>query len=156
TQIERLGLSELFDEGEPVAEPAAAGQLASTSLTSPSQGWQQQGSQQPSTQQFGREQVVPAAAVGGQPTSGNLQWPDQSASIPNLSVTGGQNSASQQSLAIQSQVGAVGEAPMAASNTRQVICIVRDSAGHDKVVTINAPPEQLLQMIQQQSQQQIK
>ena len=42
---------------------------------------------------------------------------------------------------------------MTAGTTRQVICIVRDSAGQDKVVTIDAPPEQLLQMIQQQSQQ---
>ena len=161
-QIERLGLSELFDEGQPVAEPAAVVQLASASVASPSQGWQQPNMQQPNMQQPSREQVVPVAAAAVQPASGALPWPDQSASIPNASAGGGQNPATGQPLAIQfpanqspARAGGVSpiNSPMTASNTRQVICIVRDSEGQDKVVTIDAPPEQLLQMIQQQGQQ---
>jgi hypothetical protein len=119
-QIQRLGLSELFEGSQPAAAPASPVQLASHSL----------------------------------------QWPDQSATVPNLNSPQLTSAASSPALppatsapGFSSEADVAVEEPvqMSASHTRQIICIVRDSGGQDKVVTIDAPPEQLLQMIQQSS-----
>lgn len=128
-QIERLGLSELFEGSVPRNSPEPEMQLASSSPKSASaDGWQPPGSSVP---------VVTAAGTE------SLQWPDQDAKVPKL----GNNSINPNSLAAQS--GAGGEVPVSANNTRQIICIVRDTGGQDKVLTIDAPPDQLLRMLQQ-------
>jgi len=111
-QIQRLGLSELFESAAPTPVASSPEQLASQSL----------------------------------------QWPDQSATVPTLNsshLASASTSAPAGSPAAASDVA--GPVSMSASNTRQLICIVRDAGGQDKVVTIDAPPEQLLQMIQQSS-----
>lgn len=171
-QIERLGLSELFDEGQPAGHSqfaangsassgsASSGpvQLASTTTQSGSQssaqGWQQPSGQvsgQPST----ATQSIPPAAVGQAKASGGdtLHWPDQSASVPYLGASNHSRSPSQASgepAAGGPALAGAGDGQQAnASNAQQVICIVRDASGRDQVVTIDAPPPQLLQMIQQ-------
>ena len=142
TQIERLGLSELFEGDQPSAGPNATASLASATVAAPTQGWQGTGAQSATAPQV----VLPAVASAEPTANSALQWPDQSASVPSLS-------ASQSTFAAaQSSAGAGEERPSNASNTRQVICIIRDAGGEDKVVTIDAPPEQLLQIIEQQTQ----
>ncbi|MEO8268720.1 MAG: hypothetical protein ABI557_03305, partial [Aureliella sp.] len=111
---------------------------------SPSQVWPLSNSQRP----VGEQAAAPLTPA----SSGDLRWPDQLASIPKLSGPSGTHSADEQELANQSPVTTGGTPRMSASSIRQVICIVRESGCQDKVVTIDAPPEQLLQMIQQQSQ----
>ncbi len=128
-QIERLGLSELFEGSHPQTLPNPEVQLASAqSELGSAGGWQ------PPSQ---TDTVVASMDTD------TLQWPDQSAQIPNLDNprSSGNTPAANS--------GAAGREALTASNTRQIICIVRDTGGQDKVVTIDAPPDQLLQMIQQ-------
>lgn len=183
-QIERLGLSELFDGGQPVGRsqlaanspassngpvpnsPISNGTVQLASSTTPSapqssaQGWQQP-SGQASPQPSAANQSIPPAAVGQAPASagGTLRWPDQSASVPDLagsnhsrnpSNASGELAAGDSTLAGAGdgqQISASNAQPV--SNAQQVICIVRDASGRDQVVTIDAPPPQLLQLIQQ-------
>lgn len=133
-QIERLGLSELFDEGQPVGQSQLASHIQADSAPN-------------------SNQPIPSAAVAQTPASADdsLRWPDQSASVPNLSGgSNNQNNASAQAAASESTLAGAGGGQRAnASNAQQVICIVRDATGQDQVVTIDAPPPQLLQLIQQ-------
>ncbi len=114
TQIERLGLAELFNGGTTPAA-AATTQLASAPKAPTSAGWQ-----------AGQAQTATAQTEP-------LQWPDSAASAP------------------ADPLEKVSAAPGQSANVsaQQLICIVRDANGEDKVVTIEAPPAQLLQMIQQ-------
>ncbi len=133
-QIERLGLSELFDEGQPAVQSQLASNIQADSAPN-------------------SKQRIPPAAAAQAPASADdsLNWPDQSASVPNLSgSSNNQNNASAQAAASDLTLAGVGDEQRAnASNVQQVICIVRDAAGQDQVVTIDAPPPQLLQLIQQ-------
>lgn len=167
-QIERLGLSELFDVGQSAGHnqlaangTAASGAVQLASTTSPSgsptsaQGWQQP-SGQANGQPLTANQSIPPAAVGPAPAataSDTLRWPDQSASVPDLagsSKSRNPSPASGQSAAGDSNLAGTEDGQQTeASNAQQVICIVRDASGRDQVVTIDAPPPQLLQMIQQ-------
>lgn len=105
-QIERLGLSELFVGSATPAEASSA-----TGSWSPSGSPQEQAS--------GPGAVQPAS------TRSELQWPDQTASLPATSQPAG--------------------------GTQQIMCIMRDAEGNDRLVTIDAPPAQLLDLIQQSS-----
>jgi thioredoxin-like negative regulator of GroEL len=135
-QIERLGLSELFEGSRPTTSPHDEVQLASaTSQSASPQGWQP-----PSSSTVGVP--APGDSAAATPTE-SLSWPDQNAKIPNV------NAPLTLSNSLAGQGGAGGELPVLASNTRQIICIVRDTGGQDRVLTIDAPPDQLLQMLQQ-------
>ncbi len=134
-QIERLGLSELFEGSRPRTSPQAEVQLASsTSQPTSPQGWQPPSSS-----------AVGASAPGGSAAAAteSLSWPDQNAKVPNL------NGPLMLNNSLAEQGGAAGEQPVSASHTRQIICIVRDTGGQDRVLTIDSPPDQLLQMLQQ-------
>ena len=134
-QIERLGLTELFEGSRPRTNPHAEVQLASsTSQSASPQGWQP-----PSSSAVGASAPSGSAAA----TTESLSWPDQNAKVPNL------DGPLTLSKSLAGQGGATGDLPASASNTRQIICIVRDTGGQDKVLTIDAPPDQLLQMLQQ-------
>ena len=180
TQIERLGLSELFTGSHPSSGANAAhAQLASAPLAAPSPHQSAVSPSAPSPsapsapsapnaansprqgavapvapfaapqtaggwQQSGESQA--AAVAAGANSAGNdrgLQWPDQSATVPTSLADNSSSSA------VGGQVP--GQGAVTASNTRQLICIVRDAGGQEKVVTIDAPPAELLEMIQQSS-----
>ncbi len=127
-QIERLGLAHLFS-GQGTAELASnvRSDHAPTNSASPMQLV---------------SSTPPPASPSWQPESGatqeQLQWPDQTATVPG-SLASGNSPPSVTAAAVDSS----------ATNTRQLICIVRDAAGQDRVVTIDAPPAQLLRLIQQ-------
>ncbi len=161
TQIERLGLSELFEGSQPTVGLSPNLQLASNPVVSnpvsanPSGGWQQAAGGQPLSNQPLSNQS-PSNQSPSDPSLGNptvvtasatepLRWPDESATMPNLESPKFSSHGPAPSGSI------AGEVPVTASNTRQIICIVRDSGGQDRVVTIDAPPDHLLQMIQQSS-----
>ncbi len=54
-----------------------------------------------------------------------------------------------QSSAAHDQTSSAVDVPTAASAQRQLICIVRDGTGPDRVVTIDAPPAELVERIEQ-------
>lgn len=123
SQIERLGLSHLFEK-QPVA---ASGQLqfASTQAGLPGSN---------------------AHANDWSPTaesssfdSDSIAWPDQAAVMP-------------QGLAASASTPVELTSSSPAEQAPQVICIVRSGNGQDQVVTIDAPPAELLQLIHRAGQ----
>jgi thiol-disulfide isomerase/thioredoxin len=134
-QIERLNLSHLFED-QP-AQTAGSTLLVNSRSTvdspsaAPALSTAQVPTGQPSSGQLASAAASPTSIgnPAGQATAPH--WPDQ-----DLSLAGGMAAAE-----------AMGHATLASA--RQVICIVRDADGQDRVVTIESPPAQLLQLIQQ-------
>lgn len=125
-QLRKLGLERLIDSPHP-AQPLAP-----------------QASQLVSTFPPVAHPVTPNPAVA--PQAQPQQWPDQNAQfneqLRTLQLSSPANDSTRNSNAAS--------APPAGA-ARQLICIVRDASGQDRVVTVNAPTPELLNSIQSQS-----
>ena len=129
TQIERLGLNELFDS-TPNTPSAAAVQLAS-SQTPPMQSPSVQTADFTQPANFAQPTATPAPTMND-----GVEWPDQLATASSL-----------------------GQAPdtsnfqdnrqINGASSQEIICILRNRAGQSRVITISKPAPELVQAIEQ-------